>query len=89
MGIPFQLGFEGNKRNVSDSGNMRIFLDEPSSASCLPKVFSLVPPPLSCTRVNPVFSNISHFSIPLSLFPRKVNTHSPGAEVCAWVSAQE
>lgn len=45
MGIPFQLGFEGNKRNVSDSGNMRIFLDEPSSASCLPKVFSLVPPP--------------------------------------------
>lgn len=44
MGIPFQLGFEGNKRNVSDSGNMRIFLDEPSSASCLPKVFSLPPP---------------------------------------------
>lgn len=38
MGILFQLGYEGNQRNMCDSGNRMVFLEETPSASCLPEL---------------------------------------------------
>lgn len=85
-------GYEGNRSLGWDHGNTRVFLEEASSASCLPKFFLCFFSSFSSFLVSELiqcFQTLVAVLFPLNVFPRKVNIYSPGVRCVAWVSVQE